>query len=146
MFIRSTSVVWISYSADSVIEGVLFSIKNLYKYAYAHTVRALFLHSSIMKLDGNYYTVLHSVASPFLSTGLTAAVFQIDRKTLSFKQRLRKRVRWTEITSFAAINDLLCIKSGPVAFWGIKIGYYLFNLRFSQLDIIYFTVKKCNLW
>ena len=90
--------------------------------------------------------MLHSVASPFLSTGLTAAAFQIDGKTPSLKQRLRKRVRWTEITSFAAINDLLCIKSGPVAFWGIKIGYYFFNLRFSQLDIIYFTVKKCNLW
>ena len=59
--------------------------------------------------------MLHSVTSPFLSTGLTAAVFQIDEKTLSFKQRLKKRVKWTEITSFAAINNLLCIKSGPVA-------------------------------
>ena len=90
--------------------------------------------------------MLHSVASPFLSTGVTAAVFQIDGKTLSFKQRLKKRVKWTEITSFAAINNLLCIKSGPVAFFGIKIVYYFFNLKFSQLNIIYFTVEKCNLW
>ena len=40
---------------------------------------------------------------------------------LSFKQRLKKRVRWTEITSFAAINNLLCIKSGPVAFLVLRL-------------------------
>ena len=92
------------------------------------------------EIDGNCYTALHHLS------GVTAVVFQIDGKMLIFKQRLKKRVRWTEITSFAAVNNLLCIKSGPIDFFGIKIVYYFFNLRFSQLNIIYFTVEKCNLW
>ena len=95
-----------------------------------------------MKLDGNCYTVLHSVASPFLSTGVTAAVFQIDGKTPSFKQRLKKRVKWTEITSFAAINNLLCIKSGPVAFLVLRL--FIISLTSNSVSLISFISQSRN--
>ena len=86
--------------------------------------------------------MLHSVASPFLSTGVTAAVFQIDGKTLSFKQRLKKRVKWTEITSFAAINNMLCIKSGPVAFLVLRL--FIISLTSNSVSLISFISHSRN--
>ena len=91
--------------------------------------------------------MLHSVASPFLSTGITAAVFQIDGKTLSFKQRLKKRVRWTEITSFAAINNLLCIKSGPVFFFFfffLVLRLFISSLTSGSVSLMSFISRSRN--
>ena len=62
-----------------------------------------------MKSDDN------CVAFPFLYTGVTVAVFQINGKMLSFKQRLKKtrKVHTDNVT--CSFKYLLWIRSGPVA-------------------------------
>ena len=77
-----------------------------------------------------------------LYTGVTVAVFQINGKMLSFKQRLKEPARCTQITSLAAISNLLWIRSGPVASRVLRV--LMISFTSNTVSLISFISQSRN--